>query len=39
VLPLRRPFLGGWLLLFLRRGLIAGFLLVRLVLRCEELYL
>ncbi len=28
VLPLRRPFSGGWPLLFLRRGLLAGFLLV-----------
>jgi hypothetical protein len=37
VLPLRRPFLGGGLLLFLRRGLIAGFLLVRLVLRWVEM--
>ena len=34
---LRRPFPGVLLLLFLRRGLIAGVLLVRLVLRCEEL--
>ncbi len=36
MLPLRRPFPGGWPLLFLRRGLLAGFLLVRLVLWSEE---
>ena len=37
VLLLRRPFPGVLLLLILRRGLIADVLLVRLVLRCEEL--
>ena len=37
VLPLRQPFHGGRFLLVLRRGLIAGILLLRFVLRGEEL--